>query len=228
MNIKRLMDPAPIAASRHRKASVRGSARHQCAHRAKNAQTAVKLNAPPGQGLSEADRSLGRPLETRAIAARRANSRTPAGQSDEQKRVQTWQKKQQTTRRSPPKASAARNRRSAQERARRNRARARVVQQHGDHDHRPPEATPVLGDLGRLRLPWLAQVDAVRGAGRRREGRRRHRSTASRVEVRVAGPGPGRESAVRALNNCGLKITSISDVTPIPHNGCRPPKKRRV
>ena len=41
-------------------------------------------------------------------------------------------------------------------------------------------------------------------------------------------PGPGRESAVRALNNCGLKITSISDVTPIPHNGCRPPKKRRV
>ena len=48
------------------------------------------------------------------------------------------------------------------------------------------------------------------------------------VEVRVAGPGPGRESAVRALNACGLKITSISDVTPIPHNGCRPPKKRRV
>ncbi|MEQ1582170.1 MAG: 30S ribosomal protein S11 [Steroidobacteraceae bacterium] len=48
------------------------------------------------------------------------------------------------------------------------------------------------------------------------------------VEVRVKGPGPGRESAVRALNACGLKITNISDVTPIPHNGCRPPKKRRV
>jgi small subunit ribosomal protein S11 len=48
------------------------------------------------------------------------------------------------------------------------------------------------------------------------------------VEVRVGGPGPGRESAVRALNTSGLKITSISDVTPIPHNGCRPPKKRRV
>ena len=48
------------------------------------------------------------------------------------------------------------------------------------------------------------------------------------VEVRVGGPGPGRESAVRALNACGLKITSISDITPIPHNGCRPPKKRRV
>jgi small subunit ribosomal protein S11 len=48
------------------------------------------------------------------------------------------------------------------------------------------------------------------------------------VEVRVMGPGPGRESAVRALNACGLKITNIADVTPIPHNGCRPPKKRRV
>ena len=48
------------------------------------------------------------------------------------------------------------------------------------------------------------------------------------VEVRVRGPGPGRESAVRALNACGLKITNIADVTPIPHNGCRPPKKRRV
>lgn len=48
------------------------------------------------------------------------------------------------------------------------------------------------------------------------------------LEVLVRGPGPGRESAVRALNNAGYKITSISDVTPIPHNGCRPPKKRRV
>ncbi len=48
------------------------------------------------------------------------------------------------------------------------------------------------------------------------------------LEVRVKGPGPGRESAVRGLNNAGFKITAISDVTPIPHNGCRPPKKRRV
>jgi small subunit ribosomal protein S11 len=48
------------------------------------------------------------------------------------------------------------------------------------------------------------------------------------LEVRVKGPGPGRESAVRALNNAGFKITTITDVTPIPHNGCRPPKKRRV
>jgi len=48
------------------------------------------------------------------------------------------------------------------------------------------------------------------------------------MEVRVTGPGPGRESAVRALNSVGYNITSIEDVTPIPHNGCRPPKKRRV
>ncbi len=48
------------------------------------------------------------------------------------------------------------------------------------------------------------------------------------IDVRVKGPGPGRESAVRALHSCGFKISSIVDVTPIPHNGCRPPKKRRV
>ena len=48
------------------------------------------------------------------------------------------------------------------------------------------------------------------------------------LDVRVKGPGPGRESAVRALNAAGLRINSISDITPIPHNGCRPPKRRRV
>lgn len=48
------------------------------------------------------------------------------------------------------------------------------------------------------------------------------------LEVCVKGPGPGRESAVRSLNASGFKITNITDVTPIPHNGCRPPKKRRV
>ena len=50
----------------------------------------------------------------------------------------------------------------------------------------------------------------------------------SSIEVRVKGPGGGREAAVRALRTAGLKVTSIMDVTPIPHNGCRPPKKRRV
>ena len=48
------------------------------------------------------------------------------------------------------------------------------------------------------------------------------------LEVFIKGPGPGRESAVRALNAVGFNITNITDVTPIPHNGCRPPKKRRV
>ncbi len=48
------------------------------------------------------------------------------------------------------------------------------------------------------------------------------------VDVYVKGPGPGRESSVRAMNAAGLRINSIADVTPIPHNGCRPPKRRRV
>ena len=74
----------------------------------------------------------------------------------------------------------------------------------------------------RKSTPFAAQVAAEKaGVAAQEHG-------VKNVEVRVGGPGPGRESAVRALNNCGLKITSISDVTPIPHNGCRPPKKRRV
>src|SRR5262245_48751189 len=48
------------------------------------------------------------------------------------------------------------------------------------------------------------------------------------IEVKVTGPGPGRESAIRSMQNAGLKVRSITDMTPIPHNGCRPPKKRRV
>ena len=48
------------------------------------------------------------------------------------------------------------------------------------------------------------------------------------LEVKIKGPGPGRETAVRALNNLGIRITQIQDITPIPHNGCRPPKRRRI
>ena len=48
------------------------------------------------------------------------------------------------------------------------------------------------------------------------------------IEVRIKGPGPGRESSVRALNALGFRVTNIIDITPIPHNGCRPPKRRRV
>src|SRR6201989_1769958 len=74
----------------------------------------------------------------------------------------------------------------------------------------------------RKSTPFAAQVAAEKaGTAAQEHG-------VKNVEVRVGGPGPGRESAVRALNGAGLKITSISDVTPIPHNGCRAPKKRRV
>jgi len=74
----------------------------------------------------------------------------------------------------------------------------------------------------RKSTPFAAQVAAEKaGVAAQEHGLRT-------VEVKVKGPGPGRESAVRALNACGLKVTSIADVTPIPHNGCRPPKKRRV
>ena len=48
------------------------------------------------------------------------------------------------------------------------------------------------------------------------------------VDVMVKGPGSGREAAIRALSACGIEVTSIKDVTPVPHNGCRPPKRRRV
>jgi small subunit ribosomal protein S11 len=74
----------------------------------------------------------------------------------------------------------------------------------------------------RKSTPFAAQVAAERAALAAQE------YGLQSVEVRVRGPGPGRESAVRALNNAGFKVTNITDVTPIPHNGCRPPKKRRV
>ena len=74
----------------------------------------------------------------------------------------------------------------------------------------------------RKSTPFAAQVAADRvGQAVKEYG-------VKNLDVNVKGPGPGRESAVRALNNAGFKVTSITDVTPIPHNGCRPPKKRRV
>ena len=74
----------------------------------------------------------------------------------------------------------------------------------------------------RKSTPFAAQVAAERVGVMAKEFGMKN------LEVCVKGPGPGRESAVRALNGKGFKITNISDVTPIPHNGCRPPKKRRV
>jgi small subunit ribosomal protein S11 len=74
----------------------------------------------------------------------------------------------------------------------------------------------------RKSTPFAAQVAAERA------GKAAQEYGLKNIDVFVKGPGPGRESAVRALNACGLKVANITDVTPIPHNGCRPPKKRRV
>jgi len=74
----------------------------------------------------------------------------------------------------------------------------------------------------RKSTPFAAQVAAERAATAAAE------HGVKNLEVRVKGPGPGRESAVRSLNASGLKVTNITDVTPIPHNGCRPAKRRRV
>ena len=74
----------------------------------------------------------------------------------------------------------------------------------------------------RKSTPFAAQVAAERAGEMVKEYGLKN------LEVEVKGPGPGRESAVRAQNNAGFRITNITDVTPIPHNGCRPPKKRRV
>ena len=75
----------------------------------------------------------------------------------------------------------------------------------------------------RKSTPFAAQVAAERVAQATIESH-----GMSSGDVYLKGPGPGRESAIRAMNGAGLKINSISDVTPIPHNGCRPPKKSRV
>ncbi len=74
----------------------------------------------------------------------------------------------------------------------------------------------------RKSTPFAAQQAAIRAA------ESAYKMGLREVVVRVKGPGSGRESAVRGLNQAGLRVTMIEDVTPLPHNGCRPPKKRRV
>jgi small subunit ribosomal protein S11 len=74
----------------------------------------------------------------------------------------------------------------------------------------------------RKNTPFAAQVTAEAAA------KEAHDLGLRRIDVLVKGPGAGREAAIRALNTAGLQINSIKDITPIPHNGCRPPKRRRV
>ena len=82
------------------------------------------------------------------------------------------------------------------------------------------------GSLGfrgsRKGTPFAAQQAAYEAAKKAME------SGMQQCEVRVKGPGGGRESAIRAINNAGIRVVAIRDTTPIPHNGCRPPKRRRV
>ena len=82
------------------------------------------------------------------------------------------------------------------------------------------------GSLGfrgsRKGTPFAAQQAAMNAANTARDHGLRS------VDVRVSGPGSGRESAIRALSAAGIEVRSIKDITPVPHNGCRPPKKRRV
>ena len=83
------------------------------------------------------------------------------------------------------------------------------------------------GSLGfrgsRKGTPFAAQQAALTAATKAKEA-----AGLRQVDVRVAGPGSGRESAIRALATAGIEVRNIRDVTPIPHNGCRPPKRRRV
>ena len=74
----------------------------------------------------------------------------------------------------------------------------------------------------RKSTPFAAQIAGVHA------GKLAQECGVKNLEVRIKGPGPGRESAMRALNALGFKITSIADVTPVPHNGCRAPKRRRI
>ena len=74
----------------------------------------------------------------------------------------------------------------------------------------------------RKSTPFAAQVAAENA------GRAAQEQGIKNLDVRIKGPGPGRESSVRALASLGIRITSISDVTPVPHNGCRPQKRRRI
>ena len=87
-----------------------------------------------------------------------------------------------------------------------------------------------MGLGGQRRVQGVAQVHAVRGAARGgdRGAARAMEHGVRKVDCVVKGPGSGRETAIRTIQNTGIEVVGIKDVTPIPHNGCRPPKRRRV
>ena len=105
-----------------------------------------------------------------------------------------------------------------------------TLQQHHDHHHRRAGQHDLLVVGGRA---WASRARASRRPTPRRwrpktPPRKAQEHGMRTLEVEVRGPGSGRESALRALQAAGFTITTIRDVTPIPHNGCRPPKRRRV
>ena len=103
------------------------------------------------------------------------------------------------------------------------------VQQHDRLDHRPDRRCHQLGLVGWRGLQGLAQVDPVRrGMAAESAARQAQEHGVKKVDVFVKGPGSGRETAIRSLQAAGLEVGSINDVTPQAHNGCRPPKRRRV
>jgi small subunit ribosomal protein S11 len=96
-------------------------------------------------------------------------------------------------------------------------------------DHRRAGQRDLLVVVGHHGLQGLAQVDAYAAQMAAEDaGKKAQEHGVKTLEVEVQGPGSGRESALRALQAVGFTVTSIRDVTPIPHNGCRPPKRRRV
>ena len=142
----------------------------------------------------------------------------PAGPPQPSKGIQAWPRQApacaRRSRRTSPRASPTSTRRSTTPSSPSPTARATRCR------GRPPARAGFKGS--RKSTPFAAQVAAEQA------GREAQECGVKNLEVRIKGPGPGRESAVRALNALGFKITSISDVTPVPHNGCRPPKKRRI
>ena len=115
------------------------------------------------------------------------------------------------------------------DRAPRLRAHPGLVQQHDRDDHRSRGQRGGVVERRRHRLQGIAQGDAVCATQAAIAAGNAAKAFGMRsVEVRVKGPGAGRESAIRALQTIGIDVKSIRDVTPIPHNGCRPPKRRRV